>query len=175
MGALDKIEEKLGHSPHPAIVAVPLGAWTVTAVADALGCITGRQSYDDAARISLGIGLVGAAGAVVTGLRDYGYIPKERETHAIATRHGMLMAAAASLLTTSLLMRAGTHRPSFAARLLAEVGSGIALYSSWLGGRMVEEFGEAVKPVMEAQDQPSKQQYLEGNSTRPPRQQPASV
>ena len=32
--AIDKTEELLGHSPHPAIVAVPIGAWTVSVVCD---------------------------------------------------------------------------------------------------------------------------------------------
>ena len=75
---IDKVEELLGHSPHPAIVAVPLGAWTVSNVCDGLAMATGEDGYDDAARIRMAVGLVGAAGAAVTGLRDYSHIPKDR-------------------------------------------------------------------------------------------------
>ena len=60
--AIDKLEDLIGHSPHPAIVAVPLGAWTVSNVCDGLGLATGEEAFDDAARISMAIGLVGAAG-----------------------------------------------------------------------------------------------------------------
>ena len=44
---LEKVEEKFGHSPHPAIVGLPVGAWTVSAVCDLLGLITGRQAFND--------------------------------------------------------------------------------------------------------------------------------
>ena len=157
MNGYDKLEEKIGHSPHPAIVALPLGAWMVSAVSDIMGLATGQRAYDDTARISMGIGLVGAAGAVVTGLRDFGYIPKERPTHAIAIRHGTDMAIAASLLATSFILRKRGHEveggPTLAARLLALTGCGISLYSAWLGGKLVEEYGEAVKPVIRQQQQ----------------------
>jgi hypothetical protein len=38
------------------------------------------------------------------------------------------------------------------ARLLALSGGALALYTAWLGGKLVEEYGEAVKPVMEQKD-----------------------
>src|SRR5690349_9265097 len=96
--AIDKTEEILGHSPHPAIVAVPLGAWTVSILCDGLGLLTGNEEYDDVARVSMAIGLVGAAGAVMTGLHDYGYIPEDRQpSHAVATTHGLGNAVVGSL------------------------------------------------------------------------------
>jgi uncharacterized membrane protein len=123
---LDDIEEKLGHSPHPAIVALPLGGWTVSAISDVLGLATGQRAYDDTARISLGIGLVGAAGAIVTGLQVYSYIPTDRPTHPIATTHAMGMVAATSLLATSFVLRERAHQagsgPNWAVRALALSG-----------------------------------------------------
>jgi len=56
----DKIEHFLGHSPHPAIVALPLGAWAVSNVSDVLGLVSEDEMYDDAARLSMAVGLVGA-------------------------------------------------------------------------------------------------------------------
>ena len=67
--AIDKTEEFLGHSPHPAIVALSLGAWAVSNICDGLGLVTGCDRYDDAARVSMAIGLVGAAGAALTGVQ----------------------------------------------------------------------------------------------------------
>ncbi len=134
---IDKTEELLGHSPHPAIVAVPLGAWTVSNVCDGLAMATGDSAYDDAARISMAVGLIGAAGAAVTGLRDYSYIPKDRPSHAVATTHGLGNALAASLMAASYVMRVKDHaagrRTGVAARLLALAGGGISLYTAWLG------------------------------------------
>ena len=104
--SIDKLEEVLGHSPHPAIIGLPIGAWTVSNLADGLYLMTGNDAYDDTAHVSMAIGLVGAAGEVVTGLRDYGSIPKERQpNHEIATTHALGNAVVSSLFLTSYIMR----------------------------------------------------------------------
>jgi uncharacterized membrane protein len=153
---IDKTEELLGHSPHPAVVALPIGAWAVSNVCDALALLNGDDRYDDVARVSMAIGLAGAALSVVTGLRDYSYIDVDRPSHDVATAHGLGNALVGSLFTTSYLLRARDHqrgaRPSFAARALALAGGGLALYTAWLGGVLVEEYGESVKPVMKPAD-----------------------
>ncbi|MBX6314696.1 MAG: DUF2231 domain-containing protein [Isosphaeraceae bacterium] len=151
---IQKTEEALGHSPHPAIVMLPLGAWATSNICDILGLLTGDRRYDDAARISMAIGLVGAAGAVLTGVRDYGYIPPDRQpNHDVATTHGLGNAVVGTLMVSSYLLREHDHevgrRPGLLARLLALTGGSLALYTAWLGGKLVEEYGEAVHPVME--------------------------
>jgi uncharacterized membrane protein len=150
---IDATEGLLGHSPHPAIVSLPIGAWGVSNVCDTLGLLTDNRRFDDAARLSMAIGLVGAAGAVVTGLRDYSFIPKERPSHRVATTHALGNSVVASLFVSSYILRQRDHqagrRPSLGARLLALAGGGLALYTAWLGGVLVEEYGEGVKPVMD--------------------------
>jgi uncharacterized membrane protein len=156
--AIDKTEELIGHSPHPAIVAVPLGAWTVSLISDGLSLATGEPRYDDLARVSMAVGLAGAAGAVLTGLRDYGYIPTDRQpNHEIATTHGLGNGVVGSLFVASYVLRdrasrAG-RRPSLAARMLSLAGGGLSLYTAWLGGKLVEEYGEGVKPIIAQQNQ----------------------
>ena len=157
-GAIDKAEELLGHSPHPAIVMLPLGAFAVSNVCDALGMATGRRTYDDAARVSMAIGLAGAAVAAVTGVRDYGMIPKDRQpNHDVATTHGLGNALIGTLMVSSYILRERDHqagrRPGLAPRLLALAAGGLSLYTAWLGGKLVEEYGEAVHPVMEQQQE----------------------
>jgi uncharacterized membrane protein len=151
--AVDKVEELLGHSPHPAIVALPLGAWTVSNLCDGVAMITGDEAYDDAARISQGIGLAGAAVAAITGLRDYAFIPRDRPSHEVATTHGLGNALAASLMTASFVLRVRDHaagrKTSTTARLLALTAGGMSVYTAWLGGKLVQEMGEGVKPAME--------------------------
>src|ERR671921_772964 len=153
VGLVDKTEELLGHSPHPAIVTVPIGAWTVSNICDGLALLTGDSRYDDAARLSMAVGLVGAAGAVVTGLRDYSYIPKERPSHAIATKHALGNAVVGTLFATSYVLRVRDRKAgeptSMLARVLGIAGGSLALYTAWLGGVLVEEHGEGVKPVMD--------------------------
>jgi uncharacterized membrane protein len=181
--AIDKVEQALGHSPHPPITDVPVGAWTVSGISDVMGAVTGDTAYDDCARISMGIGLLGAAGAVVTGLRDYSYIPKDRQpNHAIATRHAVGNAVAGTLYAASYVLRTrdgqAGRRPSRLARLLGLAGGGLVVYTSWLGGRLVEELGEAVKPVMNGQSNPAGQPELssrqpDGKAGRRGERQPA--
>ena len=163
--AIDWTEEQLGHSPHPAVVALPIGAWAVSNACDTLGLLTGDERYDDAARISMGIGLAGASIAVATGLRDYSFIPKERPSHDPATAHALGNALAGSLFAASFFLRTREHASGrgtgLMARLLGLAGGSLVLYTAWLGGVLVEEYGEAVKPVMEHADEPK-----EGNGQR---------
>lgn len=160
--AIDKVEELIGHSPHPALTDVPVGAWMVSNVSDVMGMMTGDKAYDDSARISMGVGLVGAAGAVVTGIRDYSYIPRDRQpNHEIATRHALGNAVVGTLFAASYYLRAcdeaAGQRTGLAARLLGLAGGGLMLYTAWLGGRLVQELGEGVKPVMERLEQQERQ------------------
>lgn len=149
---IEGIEGRIGHSLHPAIVAIPLGAWSVSVISDTLGLLTRQHQYDDSARISMAIGLAGAAGAIVTGLHDYSYIPRKRPSHPVATRHAMGNAVVATLFTTSYILRTRRsqvgQRPGFLSRVLALAGGALSVYTGWLGGKLVEEYGEAVQPVM---------------------------
>ncbi len=154
-GLIDKTEDLLGHSPHPAIVAVPIGAWAVSNVCDSLAMLTGEDSYDETARVSMAIGLAGAAGAIITGLRDYSFIDQNAPSHDTATAHGLGNAVVTALFTASFVMRTRDHaagrRPGYASRLLALTGGGLSVYTAWLGGNLVQNYGEGVKPVMDAQ------------------------
>jgi uncharacterized membrane protein len=169
--AIDKIEEKIGHSPHPPITDLPVGAWTVSGISDVMGMATGDKAYDDCARLSMGIGLFGAAGAVLTGLRDYSFIPRDRQpNHRIATQHALGNAVVGTLFAASYFLRArdeqAGQRTSFPARLLGLAGGGLMMYTAWLGGKLVQELGEAVKPVMEQQaPQPVDRQMTQARRT----------
>ena len=171
--SIDAIEETIGHSPHPAIVAVPVGAFVASNVSDGLYMMTGNEMYDDAAHVSMAVGLIGAAGALATGLRDYGYIPQNRQpSHDIATRHGLGNAVVGSLFLASFIVRtrdrAAGYRTGLVPRLLALGGGALAVYTAWLGGKLVQEYGEAVKPVIAAQaGQPSQleAESLSGSDT----------
>ena len=44
-GLIDKAEDLLGHSPHPAIVTLPIGAWAVSNICDSLALLTGDDRY----------------------------------------------------------------------------------------------------------------------------------
>src|SRR5919109_4060928 len=57
----------LGEPLHVVLTDVPIGAWTVTIIFDALDLIRKRREFSLAADTSLAVGLLGAAGAAFTG------------------------------------------------------------------------------------------------------------
>jgi hypothetical protein len=48
---------------------------------------------------------------------------------------------------------------SLLARTLAFAGGGLALYTAWLGGKLVEQYGEAVKPVRDKLSEDESEDY----------------
>lgn len=147
--AIDSTQEFLGHSPHPAVVLLPLGAWTTSNILDGMAMASGDHRFDDAARWSMGIGLAGAVVAAATGLRDYGKIKPEADSHATATTHALGNAVVGSLFVASYVIRTKDHgagRPTrLSARLLALAGGALSMYTAWLGGVLVENYGESVE------------------------------
>jgi hypothetical protein len=65
----------LGHPLHAALIDVPLGAWTTAVLLDAVESSTGREELRPGADAAIGIGLVGAIGAAVTGLTGLSACP----------------------------------------------------------------------------------------------------
>ena len=148
---IDRVEDLMGHSPHPAVVAVPIGAYTVSNLCDGLASLTGEKSYDDAARISMAVGLVGAAASAVTGMRDYSRIPRDRAGHAhrIATQHGLGNMVPTGMMPASFVLRVRDHAANreagMTSRALALGAGTLTLYTAWLGGKLIQELGEGVK------------------------------
>jgi hypothetical protein len=61
----------LGHPLHPVLTDVPVGAWTATLVLDLLAPLSGEESFESAADVTLATGLAAAVGSAVTGLTDW--------------------------------------------------------------------------------------------------------
>src|SRR5205809_1497717 len=78
----------LGEPLHVVLKDVPIGAWTVAMVFDALDLLRNRREFALAANTSIAIGLVGAAGAAATGVTDWSDVdPPARRLGMI---HGLL-------------------------------------------------------------------------------------
>ncbi len=122
-----------GHPLHPALTDVPIGSWTTALVLDAMGAGKGRREragYQRAARRAVGLGVVGALGAAVTGLTDWQY------THDYARRlglvHGALNAVALGMFGWSWWERSrGRHGRG---RLATLLGYPVMALSGYLGG-----------------------------------------
>lgn len=127
-----------GHPIHPAMVAVPIGAFTVTLVADVVAYTAGDPRWGDTARYALIVGIVGALVAAVFGLIDYFKVTMSEAGFRVARRHMILNLIAVALFVVSLWLRLsdpdGWCVPGFVASTLAYLLVGA---SGYLGGELV--------------------------------------
>ena len=131
----------LGHPLHPVLTDLPVGAWTVSTILDALDAASGQDKYARGADAALGIGLIGALGSAVTGLADW-QSADDGKVKRVGLVHGLLNVTATTLFGASWLLRKGKNRRT--ARTLAWIGYGIAFFSAYLGGEMVYRMGMGV-------------------------------
>ena len=138
----------LGHPLHPALVGIPLGAWTVAFVLDLVEEATGERHLRRGADLAVAVGLAGAAGSAVTGLTDWKDVPgPPRRTGMV---HALLNVTATALYVASAVQRKRQNRG--AARALAYAGFGLSMTASWLGGHLVfsDQIGVEHKAAAEA-------------------------
>jgi len=128
----------LGHPLHPVLTDIPVGAWTLAMVLDALDGLGASKDLRAGADFAVGFGLLGAVGAAVTGATDWSETDGRGKT--IGLMHGLLNVAATALYTTSYVMRKKKQRSSAIA--LSMLGFAIANASAYLGGHLV--FGEQI-------------------------------
>jgi nitrite reductase/ring-hydroxylating ferredoxin subunit/uncharacterized membrane protein len=125
----------LGEPLHVVLTDVPIGAWTVTIIFDALGLIRKRREFSLGADTSLAVGLLGAAGAAFTGITDWSDVdPPARRLGLI---HGLLNVGVTALFATSFFLRKRNSRTG--GRISAALGYGLMSLSAHLGGKMVYE------------------------------------
>ena len=125
----------LGVPLHVVLTDVPVGAWTLAMAFDALDLLYDRSEFARACETSIGIGLLGAAGAAVTGMTDWSDVdPPARRLGLI---HGLLNLSGAALFATSLLLRKKKSRD--AGRIVGVLGYAVMSYAAHLGGKLVYE------------------------------------
>jgi nitrite reductase/ring-hydroxylating ferredoxin subunit/uncharacterized membrane protein len=124
----------LGHPLHVVLTDVPIGSWTAAAVFDLLEERTGSRAMRRGADTAIALGLIGAAGAAITGLADWskigGGLPRR-----IGLAHGLLNTTAAACYVASLCLR-GIHSRG-AGRRLAWLGLMISSVAAYFGGHLV--------------------------------------
>src|SRR6185437_8903281 len=145
----------LGEPLHVVLTDVPIGAWTVAMIFDALSLSRSGREFARAADASIAIGLAGAVGAAAAGVTDWSDVdPPARRRGLI---HGLLNLGATALFATSLIQRKRSRSGSrsrsrsesqsesrsnasrTAGRLSATLGYAIMGYASHLGGKLVYE------------------------------------
>jgi nitrite reductase/ring-hydroxylating ferredoxin subunit/uncharacterized membrane protein len=123
----------LGEPLHVILTDLPIGAWTVAIIFDALSVILTDREVGWAADASIAIGLAGAACSAATGVADWSDVdPPARRTGFI---HALLNIGATGMFATSLILRKKKSRT--AGRFTAGLGYALMTYAAHLGGEMV--------------------------------------
>lgn len=123
----------IGHSVHPLLVTVPIGAWTSALAFDILG-------DEDAAEKLTGIGLLAALPSAVTGLSDWSYT--DGAERRIGLVHAGLNYLAIACYAGSWLARRSGKRGLGIG--LSAIGGSALGGSGWLGGHLAYALGVGV-------------------------------
>ncbi len=118
----------LGHPVHAVVTDVPIGAMTVSIVADLIG-------QPVVADVSMVLGVLAMVAAAVTGLADYTEVDGNARSR--ATVHGTLMVITLVLYLVTLGMRAGSPSDRLVPIAIALVAYLILALSSAIGGDLV--------------------------------------
>jgi nitrite reductase/ring-hydroxylating ferredoxin subunit/uncharacterized membrane protein len=126
----------LGHPLHPALIELPVGAWTLAAILDALE-LAGLRRKGDFAGTAIKIGLVGAVGAAVAGATDWS--ETDGRAKRIGLAHGVMNLTATALYALALPLRRRSRSKGIA---LSMTAFGVAMSSAFLGGHL--SYGEQI-------------------------------
>jgi nitrite reductase/ring-hydroxylating ferredoxin subunit/uncharacterized membrane protein len=121
----------LGHPLHPALTDIPLGAWATALALDAVG--DKDRGMARAADAAIGIGIVGAVGAAVTGLTDWQHTTGGDRR--LGLGHAMLNTTALALYVTSFALRRSGARGL--GRGVSVLGFLLAGGAAYFGGTLV--------------------------------------
>ena len=126
----------LGHSVHPMLTDVPIGAWLSAGALDVLG----DESTDTASEILIGVGLVASLPTMAAGLSDWSdTIGSERR---IGFVHGGSNVVVSLLYASSLWARRRGNRSLGVS--LGLIGAGVTAASAYLGGHLSLAMGVGV-------------------------------
>ncbi|MFN2483358.1 MAG: Rieske 2Fe-2S domain-containing protein [Candidatus Limnocylindria bacterium] len=128
----------LGHTLHSVLVDVPMGAFSALVVLDLLALFLNVRGLATASTIVLGVGLLGAIGAIFAGLTDH----KDtlQDDRPLVTLHGLIQMVATTLFAISFFMRLGAA-DSGVARSVAIVGYLVISVGAFIGGHVVYKLG----------------------------------
>jgi uncharacterized membrane protein len=125
----------IGHPLHPALVAVPIGAWTSASMLDLTG---GNRA---AARRLIGFGCLAALPTAAAGAADW------LDTTGPDRRAGLVHAGVNDLALTTYIAswQSRRHGHNATGAVLALAGSGLLAVGGWLGGHLTYSRGIGVE------------------------------
>jgi Ferredoxin subunits of nitrite reductase and ring-hydroxylating dioxygenases len=125
----------LGHPVHAVVTDVPIGAMTVSIIADVIG-------QPVVADVSLLLGVLAMVASAVTGAADYTEVDGNARNR--ATVHSVVMVLSLVVYAASLLIRSGSPSDRVVPILLALAGYLLLMLGAAIGGDLVYLIGTHV-------------------------------
>jgi uncharacterized membrane protein len=136
-----------GHPLHPALVAVPIGAWVASVVFDIGSHLVHDSGYlAQGARVLIGLGVLGALAAAAVGFLDLLAIPTGTRAFRTGILHMSLNLAATAGFAVGFALR-GAHpaAPVPGGPLVLSLGAlAILAAGGYLGGELAYRYGVRV-------------------------------
>jgi uncharacterized membrane protein len=130
----------IGHPLHPAIIPIPIGAWSMGLVLDIATLFGQNRACVTMADLSYAVGLAGAAAALITGLAEWSYL--EGNARRVTFVHAGSNILASALIATSLILRTVGFRGT--GILVSIMALGAVGFGGWLGGELSYHYGAGV-------------------------------
>ncbi len=138
----------LRHRIHPALVTVPIGAWTSAVVLDWLDSVspeTKAGGFRRGADVCVALGILGVLPSAATGIADW--VDTYGHPRRVGTAHALANSVALTLYMLSLGLRATGSRST--ARKMAYLGWSSTMLGGVLGGELVYTLGVNVPYMLQ--------------------------
>lgn len=160
-----------GHPIHQMLIVFPLGLLAMAVIFDLITIFTGAIQWSSSAFYMIGAGVVTGLLAAVFGLIDWLAIPSGTRAKSVGLWHAVGNVVVVLLFAGSFYLRWNIPaQPPSIALTLSFIAAGIALFTGWLGGELVDRLGVGVDDGAHL-DAPSSlsNRTAGGRTTRQPR------
>ena len=142
---ISKLAGPYGHPIHPALVAVPIGAWTASLVFDVASQVVDDPAFlGQGSRWLIALGVLGAVAAALFGFLDLLAIPAGTTAFRVALVHMSLNLAVTAAYGLNFAMRDGSAPVAWTHQLLSASSMAVLGVSGYLGGKLAYHYGVRV-------------------------------
>jgi uncharacterized membrane protein len=135
----------LGHPIHQMLIVFPLGLLAMAVIFDLFAIGLGDGYWSEIAYWMIAAGVVTGLLAAPFGTVDWFAIPSGTRAKRIGAVHGIGNVIVVLLFAVSWLMRSDAPAaPAVPALALSFAAGGLALFTGWLGGELVDRLGVGV-------------------------------
>ena len=135
----------LGHPIHQMLIVFPLGLLAMAVVFDVIALVRSQGYWSEIAYWMIAAGVITGLLAAPFGFIDWLAIPSDTRAKRIGAVHGIGNVLVVLMFAASWLMRGDNPRtPETLALTLSFLAGGVALFTGWLGGELVDRLAVGV-------------------------------